>query len=69
MRDIRDRRPDRLGDLAVRFGPKLTAGDADLVEDADILVRMRAGHARFGHQDLPGIHAQQAFDHRAAVGA
>lgn len=63
-----DRDPDRLGDLAVRLRPELTAGDTNLVEDADIVVRELARKAEFGHGNDPRIYAQQPLDHRVAAG-
>jgi hypothetical protein len=44
----------------------VAAGDADLVKDADILVR--DSRTRRSHGDHPGVHAQQAFDHRIEAG-
>jgi hypothetical protein len=51
---------------AIGFGPEPAAGDTDRVEDADVLViDVCTG---FGRGDHPGVHAQQAFDHRFAAG-
>ncbi len=54
--------------MAVRLGPKLPTGDTDLVEDADTVMVGQTRPVTFGRGDHPGIHPQQAFDHRVAAG-
>lgn len=64
---VGDGRPDRPSDFAVWLRPWLAAGDADAVEDADILMLGKAGQP-VGRRDDSRVDAQQAFDHSLVAG-